>query len=193
MKISGILKLQKFAILSSGSLASIFVLSFSHLALAQQTCVRTDAGNIVCGALMPQGSDKTTPKQDASRIEANGFSFQLQNCLRSGTNVTCNLLITKIEDRSGDRDGLFLVNANNSRIINVSGEEFVARSIQLGEKQGASAQTNLVSGVPLKASISFEVPAQFSKLALLEVGYTFYNPGYNVRTAQFRNVTIESR
>jgi hypothetical protein len=129
---------------------------------------------------------RTASSNSSQALEANGIKFELQRCVRSGNNVNCNLLLTNLEQR----DQRFNFDGNRSRLISVSGEEFSPESVYLGGRRSYSI--NLVSQIPIKATVSFkQIPQNASKLALVEIVY--YIPGGQLDTVQFRNVALNSR
>ena len=175
---------------------------FISTAVAQQTCVRTNSGAVVCGELVTTEDLQRNSENSVTSpiVEENGFRFQFQNCLRDGSDVSCSLLITKIEDRVRDNNGQFRLYAGawssgNSRVVTTSGEEFRSTTVQLGEETGIQPTTSLIYAVPLRAVINFELPRQANELALLEISYAFFpeGEGRQDRTTQLRNISIQSK
>ena len=164
-------------VLAGSGIISTSLSFLGHPAIAEQACVRTNAGQRVCGELLPKEGGNV-----AQKIESTGFTFELQGCRRSGDDVSCNILITNV----GDSDTICSLN-NSSRIISTSGEEFAATKVQVG--QGSS---RLIRGVPVKAVLSFRnTPSRVSNLAVLEVSYEYPPISNKERSIQFRNVTIQ--
>ncbi len=132
---------------------------------------------------LAQRLKQETPKAQQT-VEDNGFKFELQNCQRATQRVTCSFLITNIEQQ--DRDLTLWVNASsNSRIFDSSGNEYIAKEAQLGRDRSTfGATTRLIRSIPAKASVSFDLPQELTKLAVLEVGYDIG------RKLQFRDVSI---
>jgi hypothetical protein len=133
-------------------------------------------------------------KQSKPTIEDNDFKFELQGCQRSGESVRCNLVVTNI----GDKDRPFTLRASYSepisRIITKSGEEFGATLAESGkQKHNVEVELRLIQGVPVRAALKFErIPRQVSDLAVLEIGYRFFEP-YGTARVQFRNVSIQPK
>lgn len=120
--------------------------------------------------------------------------FELQGCQKSDDTLRCTLLITNM----GDSDRALRINANypygtQSRVISASGEEFIAEQVQFGQDRNNYVEKQMIRGVPVKAVLSFKVSSKVSSLAVLEVGYGFYNPDRVNKTIQFRNIAIQSR
>jgi hypothetical protein len=109
-------------------------------------------------------------------IEYNGLKWELQNCQRGGQRVICNFLITNI----GQEDNNVHL-STSSRIFDLSGNEYSAKETQVGKN---NYSTTLIRGIPTKASISFELPREITKFAVLEVNTL------NDGTIKFRDVNI---
>lgn len=161
----------------------------SSTALAEQACVRTDAGAKVCGELLPAEG-----KSVAQRQEENEFVLELQGCKRSSDIVKCSLLIENVA--SNDRK-LWLHGGYGppTRMISTSGEEFNAKQAQLGQQNSSSyVEVPLIRSVAMQGIVTFEdIPRQIDNLAVLEVRYGFYEPSQTYTSVQFRNVSIEAR
>lgn len=108
-------------------------------------------------------------------FEGDGVRWELQGCQRVNQKVTCNFLIT-----SSVNGGLAIVK-NISRVIDSSGNEYQAKGIQIGR---GGSDVVLAVGVPIKGSITFELPREVTRLALVEM------PVYNYPRVQFRNIDI---
>jgi TolB-like protein len=138
-------------------------------------------------------SSNTPPRRPLKVVEADGFSFSLMSCKRSGDGLFCNFQIT---NRRNDRR--FVINANyagnRSRIIDGSGREFLAGEVHIGANSfGGHADTRLAAGVPVASTIAFSrVPPDLSSIALLEVncyaeGIAEANGYFRV---QLRNISV---
>ncbi len=198
---------QAFNLMVSASLSVVGVLALGMVspAIAEQACVRTTVGNIVCGTLVPQTTSQDTPIQP-QQVEQNGFRFELQSCDRNGDTVECSLLITNVGQRSRDLK-LYSSQARGtgrspSRAISTSGEEFATTIYELGNDRTTSSwrvRNTLASGVPMRAKFTFNnVLPQTTQLALVDIGFGVLDTGtistnFSGSTAQFRNVVIQSR
>lgn len=159
--------------------------------MAQRACVRTDAGRVVCGNLVREDNRQKAPNSNSSPVfEANGIRFALQQCLRRGNNVNCDVLMTNLENK--DKEIYFSI--TQSRLIAVSGDQFSAEEVYIGGKRNVSyVGTKLVSQIPLKATISFkETPQSVTNLGLVEISYSL-GLGAKRQAARFRNVVINPR
>jgi hypothetical protein len=194
---------QNLALLGA-SMVGALALGSAAPAIAEEVCIRTTAGEVACGQLVPGSSSQSTSTQ-AQRVESYGFRFDLQNCTRNGNAVDCTLLITNTQNR--DRElKLYSSQASGtgrapSRAISTMGEEFSTRSYHLGNANSDGrwwkVSNNLVSGVPMRSSFTFEdVPYQTDQLAIVEIGFYPNDGSYRQvpgLTAQFRNVAIQPR
>lgn len=138
-----------------------------------------------------QGLKQETPAAKLT-VEDNGLRFQLQSCQRNRAIVTCAILITNLDDKQQDLQIRIYGNGfgnNNSRSIDSSGNQYLPNQIQLGsEKSPSDAYTNLIPNVPIKGSLSFELPQQITNLSAVEVSY-FTNADYKVN---FQDVSISN-
>ena len=105
-----------------------------------------------------------------SKVQANNFTFELEQCKRSGKNVTCDLLITNNDE---DRE-LVIYNRNYEtycRIFDDFGNEYGAFEVQIGKEKGNHPEILLVSSVPTRATLYFDkVSPKANKITLLELG-----------------------
>jgi len=108
-----------------------------------------------------------------------GFSFEVKSCQRSGSAVTCRLLITNQEE---DRNLTVFASRYNfgystwgvSRAFDQMGNEYEASTIGLGNKTSSAVGTLMVRGVPTTAYIKFEnVSPDAIKFALVEINSVF--------------------
>jgi len=132
-------------------------------------------------ATLAQTPQLEKPANEATVVEDNSFKFQLQGCKRTGKNVTCSLLITNLADQ--DRTvNLYTVywgrRDSGTRGFDFSGNEYSALAVQVGKAQGESEGTQLLKGIPIKASVSFEMPRQVTQLAGIEI--TYYIGNYDI-------------
>jgi hypothetical protein len=118
------------------------------------------------------------------RVDANNFTFQLQQVKLSGTSLTFYFIVT-----NNDPDRFF--SFHDSRIIDGSGVEYKANRYQLGNySRDYGAENTLVSGVPMKASVSFDgISPDVNFIALFE--FVCYEGGQGRDfKVQFRNIPI---
>jgi hypothetical protein len=134
-------------------------------------------------------------KQNSKLIandEERELKLELQGCKRGTQQLICNFLITSLANKNRTIEVIGGgYTTGNSRIIDNSGNEYVAKEIQIGnQKKTSTLQTELISGIPTKLSLSFEIPQQVTKFSVIEAVISAY--GYeNVKVnAQFRDVNL---
>lgn len=135
-------------------------------------------------------SPSSPPAKAQQRVEAKDFIFDLQGCKLSGQTVTCSLVITN----KGVDGKLTIINWGGStsvaRIFTDSGDEYRSQVVQLGNKRqnAQDVENELVSGIPTKASLTFEnVSTKGSMLTLLEIVCRSERGNFR---AQFRNILL---
>ena len=134
-------------------------------------------------ATLAQTPQQKKPQGQAT-VEDNSFKFQLQGCQRTSKNVTCSFLVTNLADK--DRS-VRIFATSGSRSFDFSGNEYAAQIAQIGKDQSSiRADTVLLTGIPVKASVSFELPGRVTQLAALEISY--HSDGAS--NAVFRDVPI---
>lgn len=141
--------------------------------------------NIPLEGISTESTKPTAPLAEIQQmIESKGFTFTLQECKKSGESVKCNFLIT-----NNGQDKQFAIKySTGTRMFDDLGNEYKTNRIELGTNYSASwgwMRNSLVTGIPIKLSISFKgVTSQAGMIALLEV----YCSSGEEFTAQFRNI-----
>jgi hypothetical protein len=119
------------------------------------------------------------PAAIANPIENDDLRFKFQGCQHKGEQVICKFLVTNLKSQKR------YVTLEQSRIIDVSGNEFLLFERWLGNNPG----NTLLSNVPMKGSVSFKnVPRSVTKLTVLDLKY--YVDGSGETSVQFPNITI---
>jgi len=117
--------------------------------------------------------------QEIPAIQESGFVFEFLGCEttpNSDIPLTCEFLVENTQD-SEVALYLYARSGNPSRIIDASGNEIVASSVQLGSSSSVnSTSTDLPSKIPLKATLFFE-SAPEGGIRILDVG-CFANSNY---------------
>jgi hypothetical protein len=125
------------------------------------------------------------PAAIANPIENDDLRFKLQGCQHKGEQVVCRFLVTNLKSQKRDVYMVYRSSAGNTRIIDISGNEFLANKVWLGSSNNSNT---LLPSIPMKGSVSFEnVPRSVSNLTVLELKYST-NEGY--QSVQFSNITI---
>lgn len=111
-----------------------------------------------------------TPTTLPVKEEEEGISFELQSCRSSGTEITCDFLVT---DLKGDHNVTFCspCMGGRSRIVDVSGNEYIGQTAIPGQRSGLEPVARLTKGIPLKASITFGRVGPAPGIKLLEVWF----------------------
>jgi hypothetical protein len=137
-----------------------------------------------------QGLKQSKPEQID---EETNLKFELQDCKRSNQTIICNVLVTNQKNESQEfrfHTRGYVNGSDKSRIIDTSGNEYIAKLVKIGQKEDSEAvSTQLIRGVPLKISLSFQTPREVTKLAVVEVNYQ-YPYTNNYRQVQFRDINI---
>ncbi len=129
-------------------------------------------------AVKPAAVPATPTMSAGQKFETNGFTFELVDVKKSGSNLTIQVLITNNEE---DRN-LYL-KVVGTRIFDNVGNEYgtAEEKLQLGNRLAnkwnnlggrryKSAENLLVSGIPVMATVGIEkVSEQTSKITLLEL------------------------
>lgn len=172
-------------------------LIFGILAAIATVASASQLTAIAASTTLAQNSEQETSSA-AQTIEDNEYRFALQKCQRVSKIVTCYLIITNLADE--DRQLNLYGNHNygdvpRPQIVDYSGNQYVIKEVQIGNKRsnGYEVESRLIRGIPVKASVSFELPRQVNKLAVFEVvarkaGVLIYSTPFS--QVQFRDVDI---
>jgi hypothetical protein len=163
------------------------ILSLSNIIFIQNIANASSQKNSsISPVKVAQAQRNGTSNSNQQVLEDNDFRFQLLNCQRKSKLVTCNLLITNL---SADRS----LTIFPSRVFDSSGSEYAMKSFFLGNRTDGFAHS-VVQGVPIKSSLTFEIPSEVTEFTLLEIPYNFAAPNIWTTAApaklQFRNIKI---
>ena len=118
-------------------------------------------------------------------VEWENFTIKITGCKISGQDLIFSFLIT-----NNGEDNNFTIYHSKTRIFDASGNEYYAYKSKIGNSVSTRyrmAHLKLVSGIPVKASVSFKGnAAKISKIRLLEVG-VYYG------SLQFRDIPFRSK
>ncbi|GLS28191.1 hypothetical protein [Marinibactrum halimedae] len=134
----------------------------------------------------PTATDKPTSQKEKNQYiaELDEFVFELKQCKGSGSAIRCYFIVTNVgQDRSLGIYGNY--GASSSRLFLASGDEVLSVKSQLGASESKQyVSVNLISGIPVKASLHFKASnIESNKIAALEVK-TKGGP------IQFRGITL---
>ncbi|EDN68450.1 conserved hypothetical protein, secreted [Beggiatoa sp. PS] len=131
---------------------------------------------------------KPSPKTIA-KVDANGFTFELEYCQLSDSKVTCRLFIT---NNIKDKELRIYI---KSRIFDDSGYEYHAKKVWLGNKSstGSYVLHFMVKDIRVSSYLQFETATSspISMLSLLQIYY--YYSGGNQKFVQFRNIVLSKK
>ncbi len=182
-------RVSKLSVLTTFCTLSISALSLPGAAVAQEACVRTSAGNVVCGTLVPKSSSTQNRTSSSSTIETQvdterGVKWELQSCMRKPRNVvSCTFLLSIKQDY---QYGISL--RNGSRLVDSSGNSYPASGLQVANTSAGVDQFvwNMAQGARYPTIIEFtDVPDSLSQVVLLEI-----TPTWSSNHVRFRNVPI---
>jgi TolB-like protein len=131
------------------------------------------------------------PAKAGQRKEVDGFVFELKACRAAGDSVQCDFLIT---NSGADRE--LTIRTRQSRLIDDAGSEHLGRTqgSSLGSSQdvyGLGMDSDLVSGVPIRARVSFEGGADEARSAsVVELSATSGTPRVTRFKVQFHNIPL---
>lgn len=170
--------LQAVILVVSGVLAITVAVSY-----AQSAIIKIDNQTLVQKL-------KGSAPQDKLVIKDNNVEFRLVRCQRKAQRVTCSFLVTSAYTRN---IGLYLMSGylnQFARSVDLSGNQYLSTLVEIeNSNYSGHASATLTQGVPVKARISFEIPKEVTKLALLELKYN-YQLLDETRALVFRNIQI---
>jgi hypothetical protein len=177
----------KFNALMSLSTLAIATFSIPTVAVAEEVCVKTSNGSIVCGTRV----QKPNSGQPVQVITEREFVFELQKCKRASKTVKCELDVTNKEKDRVLR--LYGTGAWVSRVVDLQGNQYTASYVDFGgARNNQFVDQELVQGVRLKAYIVFDnISPQINQFALLELrSLTYRGLGEGPFPVQLRTITL---
>lgn len=113
------------------------------------------------------------PQGPIQKIEAQFFTFELQQCKMSGASVICIMRIT-----NNDVDREVGLNAGETILFDELGNSYRAANAQIANQSGGTPKIGFVSGVTTNARLTFDgVAAQAKKITMLR--FCFWINGSN--------------
>jgi hypothetical protein len=173
-------RVSKLNVLMTLGALGLTTFSFPMTAVAQETCVRTSDGNVVCGTPVAKPRANSSSEQ---RKLINSYVFVLKGCKRFNTSIKCNFLIT----RDGAEEN-FGIKAPEVTIVDSVGKSYLGSSVEMGGKRGNSVFLKISSGINYVADITFDdLPENITQVPVLKL-FVFANNGGN--NIEFRNVAF---
>ncbi len=170
----------KFYALMTLCTLGITTLSLPMTAVAQEACVKTSTGSVVCGTPVAKPRANSSSEQ---RKVINSYVFLLKGCRRFNTSIKCNFIIT----REGGEDN-FGIKAPEVTIVDSVGKSYQGSAVELGGKSGNSVFLTISSGINYVADIIFDdIPENITQAPALKFFVFANNFGNNI---EFRNVSF---
>jgi hypothetical protein len=182
----------KFNIMITLGVFGITTLTIPANAAPKEGCVKTSAGNIVCGTLVP----KPIPNQNQTdnnetlqtAVDHNAYhpspTWELKSCTRTKIKETvrCTFIIS-----NDNADTAYRIVMELTKMVDASGNEYPANLIKVGSQtiSNGGILFNMTKGARYKTTIDFpKVPTSVSQVILLQSG--------NIGTSgvKFRDVPI---
>jgi hypothetical protein len=117
-----------------------------------------------------------------STIDDSGVRYELTSCKRAVESLVCRFLLTN----RNKNDVAVSIKANGTRFIDITGEEYLAKAVQIGShKSDVAAESILIAQVPIRATVTFDAPA--ANVITLKVLAINHEPGSYLK---FREVKI---
>jgi len=144
-------------------------------------CIRTTAGDIVCGKPEPLIPNR---QENLQTVQSdNNITWELHSCLRKNKIISCNLAISANDDRDT------LINLNSeTKIVDLNGNEYSVNKVQIGNKfkeSGNFFNFTIAKGGRYQTILYFyNVPATLTQANLLQINAL---GGEKIR---FRDVSI---
>jgi hypothetical protein len=114
-------------------------------------------------------------------VRDSGILYELTSCRREAETLVCRLLL--INKKKEDMPVSFKI--AGTRFIDKAGDEYKATKVKIGSVDGDEAENSLISGVPIKASVTFAAPpANVRTMVVIAINHS---PGSSMK---FRNITI---
>jgi hypothetical protein len=128
---------------------------------------------------------KKAPEQiavDKNTIEESGVRYELTSCKRVSETLVCRFLLTN----NGLQDISVSLKAGGTRFIDITGEEYLAKEVNIGtSRNDSTVESILIPKVPIKATITFDEPA--TNIVTLKVLAISHEPGAALK---FRDLKI---
>ncbi len=158
--------------------------SLPVMAAPQEACVKTSAGDVVCGTPVPKPPKSNQPGNDETidtQVHGEGITLELKSCVKGARNtVSCTLVLRSPQDQN-----FTLYTARYSKLVDSAGNEYNSDKVKVGNRTGESLTLPMAKGATYRAIFNFvDVPASLSQAVLLQIG------GNYGHLMKFRNVPI---
>ena len=177
-------RVSKFNALMTLCALGATTLSFPGMAAPQEVCVRTATGDVVCGMPVPKPPKFSQPAIETTvdSQTAYGVTYELKSCVRGTKNlVSCTLVLSSDKEQN-----LGLHAAQWTKLVDSSGNEYIADKVQIGKKADRNTvSVTMAKGASYRAIFNFpDVPTSVSQAVLFQIS------GVGSFYINFRNVPI---
>jgi hypothetical protein len=165
----------------------------SNAVKAQQSCVVTNANDIVCGRLLPnKGSSRLQEQKPLPQpVIRQEIKFELKSCQRKGgRDVDCFIKLTNLSNEVANLYTIpFHIKAISSEGIHYEAQNRKKGDFWIGSPDYGVTYKNLVSKKALLIKVSYVIPESAKVLDSIEVKVTY--AGAQMEPVQLENVFIE--
>ncbi len=137
-------------------------------------------------------NDSSDSKYAKFNKTKDGVQIQLKRCERLGKQIACHFLLKNTREETRH----FVFNRHRIRMIDTQGDVYKYNSAVIGKWSAARTSVafvrgDLVSGIPIKASVSiYKVPSS-RKIALLQLGVVKEGTHHDTFTVNLKNVPVD--
>ncbi len=124
------------------------------------------------------------PLPTLMKAEEHQIIFNLQQCRKSGTSITCDLMLTNT-----GKDRRFKLSTYRSKLFDELGNGYKGTDAQVANQTGDMPEIGFINGVTTRAQMTFEnIEPNAAKITLLEFSFTV-GDDYDL-SVKFRNVPL---
>lgn len=129
-------------------------------------------------------SNTAKPLPTLMKAEEHSVVFNLQQCRKSGTSITCDLTLTNT-----GQDRRFRLSSYRSKLFDELGNGYKGANAQVANQKGDSPEIGFIGGVTTRAQMTFEnIEPNAAKITLLEFNF-MVGDDYDL-SVKFRNVPL---
>ncbi len=120
------------------------------------------------------GGTTTPPADSTQSVSVEGFTFSNPICKRTGTTVSCSVLIMS----NGEDRRLTLYahwSSKETKIVDNLGNEYIAQKVQIGEKSNTELTNTFPADLPTKVVFRFDgIVPEATTVSFVICGYDLY-------------------
>jgi hypothetical protein len=149
-----------------------------------ETNTNTAATNADANIKPASDANTSKPLPTLMKAEEHQVVFNLQQCRKSGTSITCDLTLT-----NAGQDRRFRLSTYRSKLFDELGNGYRGEDAQVANQTGDSPEIGFINGVTTKAQMTFEnIEPNAAKITLLEFSFAV-GDDYDL-SVKFRNVPL---